>query len=695
MFTFLNTSILAGLAAVAIPIVIHLLTRQKVKKIFFSSIIFLKELRPQKIRRIKIRQILLLIIRTLIILILLLAFARPTLKGKLSSTTRAQAKTSAVLIFDNSLSMGRGESGKILLENAKQNVKQLAELFKVGDEIYGLSSSTGSSYIFEGPRYDFKNVTQIISKTKVSHSSTDILSALIDAKKILQQAQNINKEIYLISDLQKTGFEGLKEIAFPILDKTKIKLFIIPCTTSKISNLGIIKVESVNQIIELGKVFELNVVIKNFGTFAERNKLVQLFVAGKRSAQGTVNLKPGESQKLSFKITPGKTGLLTGSVLLEDDELLLDNRRYFTFYVPDKINVMLVGNNIQFLKLASEISPNIEVTETNTNRVNPNSFNDFDVVILSNIPQFKESVSSELFNYIDQGGGLILFLGSDVDLKNYNVNLNQKLSLPTFTETMGDINEQSSFLTFGKVDYSHPIFNGMFEKNAQQIESPKFYFIVKAKASSLNENIIELSNGYPFLSETQIGKGKVLLFLTATDPQWSDFYVKGIFVPLINRSINYLAGIAEKDNKDILTNQEIKTVVLSNTEFLNLRIKKPDGSFEKVKPQIGDGMYQVNFQQTDLMGIYTLHSNEEKIDNWAVNYWPSESDFELLPEKELTELVGENNITFIDSERQIKENVLNTRYGKELWKYFIAIALILLLAEMIIARESRAVETTR
>lgn len=695
MFTFLNTSILVGLGAAAIPLIIHLITRQKVKKIFFSSLIFLKELRTQKVRRIKIRQILLLIIRTLIILLLLLAFARPTFKGKLSSPIQSQAKTSAVILFDNSLSMGREINGKRLLDEAKEKVKELTELFRVGDEIYGLFLTSGSHSIYDGPRYDFKTVAQVISKTQVSHSSTDILSAIIKAKNILQHTQNLNKEIYLISDLQKSGFEGLQEIVTPILDKTNIRLLVIPCINNKLSNLGIVKVESANQIIEKGKIVELNIVIKNFGTFIEHNKLVQLFIEGKRSAQGTVNLKPGENQTLTFRIVPDKTGLLTGSILLEDDDLLLDNRRYFTLFVPDRISVLLVSKgseNKKFLKLIAEISPNIEVEEIDVNQINYNSFNNYDVLILSNIPKFEGSLGSELHDYIVQGGGLVVFLGSDVDLKNYNINFNQKFSLPIFTETIGDIDNRNSFLTLGKIDYSHPIFKGMFEKKPEQIESPKFYFVVNAKGNSYTNNIVELSNGNPFLSETKIGKGKVLLFLTATDPKWSDFYVKGIFVPLINRSITYLAGIAERTDRELLVDQEIKSVIQSKIELLDFKIEKPDGSLERVKTQIGEGTYNIDFQQTNLIGIYTLYSNEKQKDKWAINYYPNESNIDLVSEEKIREIVGKDNVTYIDETHHIKEEVLITRYGRELWKYFIAAALILLLFEMIIARESKSAD---
>ena len=193
--TFLNTAILFGLIAGAIPIIIHLITRQKAKTVFFSTLRFLKELQNQQIRRLKIRQILLLILRTLIILLLVLAFARPTLKRRLSTGVSSAAKTTAVLILDNSLSMGLETSGQQLYDLARQRAQELEELFTAGDEIFGLFATVGTPPIFEGAKYDFKTVSKIIQKTAVSQGSTDLVGALGKAKEILGQSSNINTEV--------------------------------------------------------------------------------------------------------------------------------------------------------------------------------------------------------------------------------------------------------------------------------------------------------------------------------------------------------------------------------------------------------------------------------------------------------------------------------------------------------------------
>ena len=103
---FLNPSVLFGLIAASIPILIHLLNLRKLKKIEFSSLDFLKELQKSKIKKVKIKQWILLLLRTLIIVFLVLSFSRPSVKTNLFGASGSTAKTTAVILLDNSFSMG-------------------------------------------------------------------------------------------------------------------------------------------------------------------------------------------------------------------------------------------------------------------------------------------------------------------------------------------------------------------------------------------------------------------------------------------------------------------------------------------------------------------------------------------------------------------------------------------------------------
>lgn len=693
--TFLNTTILIGLIAGAIPIIIHLITRQKAKIVLFSTLRFLKELKNQQIRRLKIRQILLLILRTLIILLLVLAFARPTLKGRLSTGVSSAAKTTAVLILDNSLSMGLESSGQQLFDIARQRAQELEKLFAAGDEIFGLFAGIGSLPIFEGAKYDFKTVNKMIQKTVVSQSGTDLVGALVQAKEILRQSDNINKEIYLISDLQQAGFKNVENLILPLFQDQTIKVFVIPVHGNQISNLVITDVKPANQIIEKGKVFELEATVKNTGTKAERNKLVQLFIDDKRSGQATLNIEPGNSQTIKFRVVPQKTGLITGSVLLEDDDLFWDNRRYFAFYVPEQINVLIIGQNpkdIRFLELAlnpfsDQVSP-IKIDNLPPSRIEFGTLKNYQVVMLSNVARVDGTLLSSIEDHVRASGGLIVFLGNEVDLRNYNQNLNQKLSLPLFTETIGEIGSRNSFLTLGRIDFSHPIFAGVFEDQKKEVESPLFYFVTRMKPRPEHEKIIEFSNGDPFLLESNAGKGKVLLFASAIDPSWSDLYLKGLFVPLLNRCVNYLAGHAKKADQSYLVNEELTTDVIEASNLSNFQIEKPDGKLVRVVPQIGEGAYKIKFQDSDLAGIYSLFAEDRLLTQWAANPDPDESDVTAISESKIKEIIGEGKIISVQKGEALASVVNTSRYGRELWKYLIGIALFFLIIEMLIARET-------
>jgi len=205
MISFLNSIILYALPTIAIPILIHLFTKQKLKKIPFSSLEFLKEMRQEKIRWVKIKQILLIIIRTLIILMLVLAFARPALKeAPLLGEKGATARSSIAIILDNSLSMARTVKGMPVFDLAKKRAFELVDI--PGDEVYLLYPlSPGGIKIF-GPKYNFESIKQTIQSASLSYYATDLVAAVQAAQKTLQGSSNINREIYLISDLQATGF---------------------------------------------------------------------------------------------------------------------------------------------------------------------------------------------------------------------------------------------------------------------------------------------------------------------------------------------------------------------------------------------------------------------------------------------------------------------------------------------------------
>ena len=197
MFTFLNSIILAGLVAITLPLLIHLLTRQRLKKIQFSSVFFLKLLQAQKMRRVRLREILLLILRTLIILFLILAFARPALRGSFATGIKAHASTTVAILLDNSLSMGRETTRGSVFQLARYRAAEIVSLLKEGDEALLMLFSGAPDLVTPEPTHNFVHLTRQIQEAQLSHGPTDVRKALLEAYGLLSESVNLNKEIYL------------------------------------------------------------------------------------------------------------------------------------------------------------------------------------------------------------------------------------------------------------------------------------------------------------------------------------------------------------------------------------------------------------------------------------------------------------------------------------------------------------------
>ncbi|TAK57670.1 MAG: hypothetical protein EPO24_09615, partial [Bacteroidetes bacterium] len=163
--TFLNPLVLFGMIAAAIPVILHLLNLRKLRTIEFSSLRFLKELQQTKIRRLKFRQILLLIIRTLLVLAIVLAFARPAMRGSLLGTIGANAHSSVVFIIDDSFSMSASDERGELLKQAKEGLIKLTDLLNEGDEVFFIKLSDLPDATIEQGTHDFQSLKKTDRKS--------------------------------------------------------------------------------------------------------------------------------------------------------------------------------------------------------------------------------------------------------------------------------------------------------------------------------------------------------------------------------------------------------------------------------------------------------------------------------------------------------------------------------------------------
>jgi hypothetical protein len=718
--TFLNPAVLVALVAAGIPVLLHLLNLRKLRTIEFSTLAFLKQLEKSKMRRLKLRQILLLILRTLVIACLVLAFARPALRGTSAGGLSTHAKTTAVLILDDSFSMSATDEHGSLLNQAKAASQDVLSLLKEGDDVFfqRLSEGAGSGAP-ETPTHNISGVRSAVNETRVSAIFRPLGDVLIRTKKVLDESKNFSKEVYLVTDLQKTNFAEDEQNKLKLssgLSTTfdnRTRFFLIPIGRTSVQNVGVIGMNILNRIFEKDRPFSLEATIRNSGSAPIRNYTVSMYLDGTRVMQKSIDLQPESTINVEFTATPKRTGHISGYVQADPDALDQDNQRYFTIFVPERIDVLFITNSqrdISFLKLAltaDERSRSAYGIETiPSSKLLMTSLSQFDVIIISNVKSFSSEEVERLRGFVSDGGGIVFFPGSDVDAGQYSATFCQKFNIAPFLGKTGGTSDRSSFLSFDNVDLAHPLFSGMFEAKpiarrgrGASVESPHIFTALEYRPSAKGESIIRLSNGTSFLTDYRIGNGRLLLYTVAPTLDWSDFPVKGIFVPLIRRSVAYLASSSDQ-TVDHLAGSAV-SVTLPSKIFgsdLNSSVlhKSPNGDEEIVQPNVSErgGEREFIITRTEIPGIHEILRDKRQLSTFSVNVDPRESDTRRLELDDAKKWLSTHGlqpeaIKVLDQNEHPEAVVLQSRYGVELWKYFLGFAVACALTEMIVARSKR------
>ena len=575
---FLNPAVLFGLLAASIPVLIHLLNLKKLKKIEFSTLSFLKELQKNKIRKLKLKQWLLLALRVLIILLVVTAFARPTLKGVALGGTTSAAKTTAVFILDDTFSMSAVGSDGSYFNQAKQTIISLLDNLQEGDEAaLVLVSDQGNEEI--KPTLNLSEFRKQVKDADISFSSGTLNHSIIRAGEILNNSRNFNKEIYLLSDFQKGRLE--QESSLPDLSRLlndKVKLYTFDFSGKDIFNLGIDEFEVNTRIFEKDKPVSFKVTVTNYSEQPADNAVVSLFIEGKRSAQQSISLSPGESKSINMEAEAKSSGYIDALAELEDDDILQDNKRYTNFFVPDKIPAAIFYDNeadVKFIETAlglSGESGTVKLTEKNLNQLSSYDLSQFGVVIVDGSKNISDI--DRLRTYVESGGGLLLAPGGNSSVTDF-AKICSVLGLPVPEGTAGSLNETDNAVTFEKVEYDHPIFQNIFASSkSKKLQSPDIYYHYRLSTLGRGISIITLTDGSSFLGDYKIGKGRVLLLNTSPVLSWSNFPLKNIFAPLMLKSVFYLAS-KDKPENDYFAGQPV-TVSLSGGAVPQIRVERPD-----------------------------------------------------------------------------------------------------------------------
>jgi hypothetical protein len=699
---FLNPLVLLGLVAAAIPLIIHLFNFRRPKKVDFSSLAFLKELQKSTMQRVRIKQWLLLLLRTLALACLILAFARPTLTGGLAGTLGGRANSSIAIVVDNSLSMTLRDAQGNYLDQARDMAAGLVDQTEPGDEIFVLATADNTSavpaaYKNKAPALDA--LAELTTRT----GATTTARAIARAAALLDDAAHLNKEIYVLSDLQRSTLLDSTQIDVP----DEIRTVLLPVGERTFGNVAITDVRVASRIVEVGQPARVEATLVNYGSDPIQGYVASLYLGGKRVAQATADLEPGNETPVVFAVTPQQRGWLAGEVQIEDDDFVRDNIRYFALNVPEQRRLLIVrgeGQRTDYVELAlsSQLTQGrvtFDVTTIDDSALAATALGGYDAVVLVGPRDLSSGEVAALTRYVNGGGGLLLFPNEAAQAPDYNALLGG-LGGGTFSGFSGSLGSGGIIASFDRVDLEHPLFEGVFDRPGQRgaVESPDIYYAMNYSPSSGTEQtLIQLSNGFPFLQELRYGSGAVFVVATAPDVRWSDLPVRGLFIPLLYRSIYYLSSGVAVQGEQLIAGRpsELRLTGVSDDE--PLRLVGPNG--EEFTPE-QRSLFGAVLLQTDATlntpGLYEVRAGETLVRRIAFNLDNRESDLHVYAPEEAAEQLAEAtgaSVRVLDTAGGNADDVVSAiqaeRTGVELWNVFLMLALLFLVAEMLVAMQWR------
>ena len=643
---FKNPEVLYFLALLIIPILVHLFQLQKFVKVPFTNVAFLQKLVQENRKSSRIKKWLILCTRMLLFSAILFAFSQPYFSNK--NTTKNQH---TFIYLDNSLSTNtEGEKGNLLQIAAQEIIKNASK-----KDVYSLQTNTDfyKDISYSELKYELLKVKNTSKKLKFN-------SIFLKINNLIENKTNGLSENILISDYQ-TNYSNEFTNVTPTF--SAIKLMASTKTNISIDSVFISNKNTNN--------FTINVVVKNQGE-AKKNIPIAILNNTKLISKQSYSIKKDTLATVPF-IIQNQANFLGKIQITYSDTFSFDNTFYFSLNSSKKVNVLSIGNAANFLsKIYTEDEFNF--TQSSLQNVNYNSIQKQQLIILNELEQIPETLSKSILDFSNKGGSVVIIPNENSEIISYN----------SFLKNFADSKIESKILDTLKIttiNYEHPLFKNVFQNKVSNFQYPntQSHYSISSKNSS---KIVSFENNLPFISQIKASKNAIYLFSSAINKNNSNFLNSPLIVPIfynfgkMSFQHSKLYYYLDAENKiDVETN-------LEKDEILNF--SNSESSFIPNQQTFQNKVTISTKEQPNNAGFYYILRKKDTIQTLAFNTPKEESLLNFIDLNSLTET--NDNISIFTSILDVFENLNENNEVHWLWKWFLSLAIVSLLLEILILK---------
>lgn len=714
--SFLNPILLAGLAAVAVPIIIHLLNRRRFQKVTWAAMRFIAASVERNQKRMRIEDLILLALRCLLLALLALALARPAVLHQ-ATDFLGQSKVTGVIILDNSRSMGMTDGTGTRFDRARRAAEQALDSMPPGSATAVFLASDVVQGAIPEPTFDLNLARKVLREARLTDRATDVFPALDQAIATLQGRLALRREIYLVTDGAANGWRQLTEIQRALeRSRADIKTHVILVNEREERNLGVSDLRLAGGLSPVNQPLRFEVRVTNYGREEARNTRVSLSPDGEAPVdEFTIDrLPPGATRGVTLFARFRDEGFHSVTARLPDDRQPADDRRTAALRVLREVKVLLVDgepgaeareSEVFYLQnalvpVAPEAAPDyfIKTSTVTAPELAQARLDDFDAVIFANVPDLSDAGLRALEGYLRRGGGLMVFPGGRLNAAFYNEQLARRLRLlpAEFGPARGRADQEDRYLTLQEKDYDHPVVSLWNDPGAGRLGSARFFQALELKpeppaaapAGDSNAGpaqvVVKYADGTPAVMERAWGLGRVIQFSSTADTAWNDLPVRLAWVPLLHRA---LGSIVARQDEGLNVRVGERFVRRVPAEYLDkeasfFRPRATEVMRDLRRVELAGGWPALQYDQTDLAGLYEASLGEPPLKlKFAAQADPGESALDELSPAQLTTLREVANVVNWNPDLSLRNLVERGRTGVEFWLPILLACLLVAAAE--------------
>ncbi len=668
---FKHHNYLYGLFFIVIPIIVHLFNFRRYKTVLYSDISFLQSVTEKSKSQSQLKHLLILASRILFIVSLVMIFAQAYL-SKTDNNTQNNKDLTISIYIDNSFSSSLENEKGILLENYKKNAINIANAYKGKAKFLLLSNDMPAKYQY---LLNYNNLSDYISEITISHKSKNI-NEIIDINSDIIKNIKTNK-LYILSDFQYNFLN--KELSK--YDSLNINL--IPSELSKTNNISVDTCWFDLPNRKFGQKEKLHVKINSFSAEDLTDLPVKLLINDSVKAVSSIDIEAGTEQTLVFNYTNTQKANYNCEIKIEDYPIVFDNSLFFSYRIKNEINILAIGDKPnKYLEAIFSVEDYFSYKYQNNNAIEYSAFNKNDVIIMYGNADITNGFITEINKYIEQGGSFILI--PNINKENTQAYNNFLGNVGTFTFSDIDTN----FAQIKNIDNNIDIFKDLFEKIDAKTILPKINSCFKTNKNNYNTEIVLVTkDNTPLLFRKKFGKGNLYIFtFNAVNKNEENFNKSPLFLPLF-----YNVALSNQTHKLFyyISNSEKIEYHKFYDEPINISNKNYNVDFISQTSKIGNKTYLNIDNYITKSTNYSIKKNKEIVDVISFNYNRSESDMTFTNINEIKRIIENNKLKnwqiFSSSDEHLTQEITNS-YGKQLWYYFVILALFFLALETVFIR---------